>query len=109
MAKHELLSDGERHQLLGIPTERDDLARLYTFEPTDIDPIRLRREDRNRIGIGMQLALFRHPGTTLAQILNRHRKVNGYRSKMLRAAFAYAAWRHAISFHICMASVLSSR
>lgn len=71
MAKHELLSDGERDQLLGVPTERDDLARLYTFEPTDIDLIRLRREDRNRLGIGLQLALFRHPGTTLAQILNR--------------------------------------
>jgi TnpA family transposase len=71
MPKHELLSDAEREQLLGIPTERDDLARLYTFEPMDIDLIRLRREDRNRLGIGLQLALFRHPGTTLAQLLNR--------------------------------------
>lgn len=41
MAKRELLSDAEREQLLGIPTERDDLARLYSFEPTDIDLIRL--------------------------------------------------------------------
>lgn len=71
MAKRELLTDAEREQLLGIPTERDDLARLYTFEPTDIDLIRLRREDRNRLGIGLQLALFRHPGATLAQVLNR--------------------------------------
>nr|WP_168169019.1 DUF4158 domain-containing protein [Shinella sp. HZN7] len=71
MAKHELLSDAEREQLLGIPPERDDLARLYSFEPADIDLIRLRREDRNRLGIGLQLALFRHPGTTLAQVLNR--------------------------------------
>ncbi|MCM2498742.1 GMC family oxidoreductase [Neorhizobium galegae] len=40
---------------------------------------------------------------------DRRRKVNGHRSKMLRAAFVYAACRCAISFHICMASVLSSR
>jgi hypothetical protein len=71
MPKHSLLSEAERDQLLGIPTERDDLARLYTFEPSDIDQIRLRREDRNRLGIGLQLALLRHPGATLAQVLDR--------------------------------------
>lgn len=41
--------------------------------------------------------------------LGRHRKVNAHLSKMIRAAFAYAACRRAISSHICMASVLSSR
>ncbi|RAS04377.1 uncharacterized protein DUF4158 [Ensifer adhaerens] len=69
MRKHELLTEAEREQLLGIPTERDDLARLYTFEPSDVELIRLRREDRNRLGVALQLALFRHPGMTLAQIL----------------------------------------
>ena len=33
--------------------------------------IRARREDRNRLGIGLQLALLRHPGASLAQILDR--------------------------------------
>ena len=37
MRKHELLSEAEREQLLGIPIDRDDLARLYTLEPNDID------------------------------------------------------------------------
>ncbi|GCA52888.1 tn3 transposase DDE domain protein [Sinorhizobium sp. KGO-5] len=69
MRKHELLTEAEREQLLGIPTERDDLARLYTFERGDLDLIRLRREDRNRLGVALQLALVRHPGMTLAQIL----------------------------------------
>jgi len=41
--------------------------------------------------------------------MKRLRKVNAHRSKMIRAAFAYAACRRAISSHICMASVLSSR
>jgi hypothetical protein len=69
MRKHELLSEAEREQLLGIPIDRDDLARLYTLEPNDIDKVRLRREHRNRLGVALQLALFRHPGMTLAQIL----------------------------------------
>lgn len=73
MRKHELLSQAEREQLLGIPTERDDLARLYTFEPADLDLIRLRRENRNRLGTALQLALFRHPTMTLAQVLNGSR------------------------------------
>ncbi|AFL49733.1 hypothetical protein ABIE78_004491 [Sinorhizobium fredii] len=60
MRKHELLSEAEREQLLGIPIDRDDLARLYTLEPHDIDQVRLRREDRNRLGVALQLALFRH-------------------------------------------------
>ncbi|MFA1672772.1 DUF4158 domain-containing protein [Rhizobium mongolense] len=43
MRKHELLSEAEREQLLGFPADRDDLARLYTFEPGDLDLIRRRR------------------------------------------------------------------
>lgn len=37
MRKHELLSDSERKQLLNIPENRDDLVRLYTLEPVEID------------------------------------------------------------------------
>ena len=61
MPKYEPPSDAEREQLLGIPTERDDLARLYTFEPMDIELIRLRREDRNRLGIGLNWPCFVTP------------------------------------------------
>jgi TnpA family transposase len=71
MRKHELLDTAERERLLAIPTSRDDLARLYTLEPSDIELIRLRRGDRNRLGLGLQLALFRHPGMTLAQHLSQ--------------------------------------
>jgi hypothetical protein len=31
MRKHELLTEHERRQLLSIPENRDDLARLYTL------------------------------------------------------------------------------
>jgi hypothetical protein len=59
MRKHELLNDGERKQLLNIPENRDDLVRLYTFEPVEIDLILQRREDHNRLGVALQLALLR--------------------------------------------------
>ena len=71
MRKHELLTEAEREQLVGIPSDRDDLARLYTLESADLDLIQLRREDRNRLGAALQLALFRPPAMTLAQVLNR--------------------------------------
>lgn len=37
--KHQLLTESERDQILAIPTDRDHLARLYSFEPSDIDII----------------------------------------------------------------------
>lgn len=70
MRKHELLSDNERKQLLNIPENRDDLVRLYTFERMEIDLIRQRREDYNRLGVALQLALLRHPGMTMSQMLD---------------------------------------
>jgi TnpA family transposase len=75
MPKHELLSEIEREHLLGTPVDRDELARLYTLEPNDIDLIRLRRGDRNHLGVALQLALLRHPNMTLAQVLHRSRGV----------------------------------
>ncbi len=41
---------------------------LYTFEP-DIEIIGQRRERRNQLGVALQLALLRHPGITLAQVI----------------------------------------
>ena len=67
--KHQLLTENERDHLLAIPSDRDDLARLYTFEPSDIEIIGARRERRNQIGVALQLALLRHPSVTLAQLM----------------------------------------
>lgn len=71
MRKHELLTDAERERLIGIPTGRDELARLYTLEEPDLDLILQRRGDGNRLGFALQLAVLRHPGTMLAQLLAR--------------------------------------
>ena len=63
MGRRDLLSPEERRRIFGVPTARDDLARLYTFEAADLELIGTRREDRNRLGFGVQLALQRRPGT----------------------------------------------
>lgn len=71
MRKHELLTEHERRQLLSIPENRDGLARLYTLEPDDLDLIRDRREDHNKLGFALQLCTLRHPGVPLARILGK--------------------------------------
>lgn len=42
--KHQLLTESERDQILAIPTDRDRLAQLYSFEPSDMEIIGARRE-----------------------------------------------------------------
>ena len=67
--KHQILTDAERHFLIGIPDDRDELARRFTFESSDIDIIGAPRSHRNWLGLALQLALLRHPGMTLAQFV----------------------------------------
>jgi len=69
MGRRNLLSADERVRLFDIPVGRDALARCYSFEPGDLALIERRREDRNRLGFAVQLALVRQPGLTLGQIL----------------------------------------
>ena len=66
---HVLLTDAERAALFGIPVDPDELARRYTLEAVDLDLINHRRHDRNRLGMALQVALLRHPGMPLAQVL----------------------------------------
>ncbi len=66
MDRNRLLTDAERRRLVHIPEEQDELIRLYTLESTDLALIGERRDDANRLGFAVQLALLRHPGVTLA-------------------------------------------
>ena len=53
MGRRDLLSAEERRNLFGVPTDRDALARLYTFGSTDLGLIEARREERNRLGFAV--------------------------------------------------------
>ena len=68
MPRRQLLTDEERHALLGVPHDPDGLARLFTFTRSDQDLVAGRRGDANRLGFAVQLALLRHPGTMLAHL-----------------------------------------
>ena len=68
MAQRRLLTDEERHVLLGVPTDPDGLVRHYTFTRSDRNLLLTRRGKANQLGFAVQLALLRHPGTTLSYI-----------------------------------------
>jgi TnpA family transposase len=64
----QLLTSEERRVLLGIPEDPDDLVRHYTFTRSDRNLLFTRRGQTNQLGFAVQLALLRHPGTTLFYI-----------------------------------------
>jgi hypothetical protein len=68
LARRRLLTDEERQALLGIPSDADSLARLFTLSRSDRNLVAERRSDTNRLGCAVQLALLRHPGTALAYL-----------------------------------------
>jgi TnpA family transposase len=68
VARCELLTDEERRALFGIPDDPDGLARCFTLSRADRDLVAARRGDASRLGCAVQLALLRHPGTTLANL-----------------------------------------
>jgi hypothetical protein len=68
LASRQLLTDGERQALLGIPPDADSMARLFTLSRLDRNLVAERRGNANRLGCAVQLTLLRHPGTALAYL-----------------------------------------
>jgi len=68
LARRQLLTDEERLALLGIPSDADSLARLFTLSRVDWNLVAECRGDANCLGYAVQLALLRHPGTALAYL-----------------------------------------
>ena len=66
MGRRDLLTDDERRALFGIPDDHDALVRLYTLSRADLELVRDRRGDANRLGLAVQLAMLRHPGFSSA-------------------------------------------
>jgi len=66
----ELLTPEQRLDFMTIPTEISEweLATHYTLSLHDLEVIKRRRRDYNRLGFAVQLCLFRFPGWTLSDI-----------------------------------------
>jgi TnpA family transposase len=84
MGRRDLLTDDERRLVFGFPTERDALARLYTFGPADVALIEARRRSGNRLGFALQLALIRHPGFATVRIDEAPDELVAYVAEQLR-------------------------
>jgi TnpA family transposase len=65
MPRRGILSLAQREELLAIPVDRAGLIEHYVLSEQDLSLIRQRRGDQNRLGIALQLALLRFPGTAL--------------------------------------------
>jgi TnpA family transposase len=65
MTANEFAESAQREALLAIPVDRAALIEHYVLSEQDISLIRQRRGDHNRLGIAVQLALLRFPGTAL--------------------------------------------
>lgn len=68
MARRQLLTDQERQALFGFPVDPDGLTRCFTLSRSDRDLVAERRNDTSRLGYAVQIALLRHPGTTIANL-----------------------------------------
>lgn len=62
MARRSILTPKTRQELFGIPADPERLARFYTLNREDHHLIRTRRRNENRLGLGIHIALLRHPG-----------------------------------------------
>src|SRR3954451_2283002 len=62
MARRALLTAAQRAALLAPPTERRDLARVWTLSEPELAFLARRRRDRNRLGVALQLCALRPPG-----------------------------------------------
>ena len=71
MARRQLLTDEERQALFGFPIDLDGPTRCFTLSRSGRKLVAERRNDTSRLGCAVQLALLRHPGTTLANLNQR--------------------------------------
>ncbi len=65
MPRRTALSELEWERLLAVPESEEDLVREYTFTSSELELIRRRRGDANRLGFAVQLAYIRFPGIAL--------------------------------------------
>src|SRR3954454_18724514 len=65
MARRAILTAAQRAALLALPTERRDLAGVWTLSKPELAFLARRRRDRTRRGVALQLCAWRYPGRLL--------------------------------------------
>lgn len=82
----ELLTPDQRKDFLTISSTLNnwELANYYTLTQGDIEVIRRRRRDHNRLGFAIQICLFRYPGWSLSDVENIPDKMINYVAKQLQ-------------------------
>ena len=65
MPRRSIWSARQRAALFDLPADEAALLRHYTLSDDDIEHIRVRRREHNRLGFALQLCAFRYPGRLL--------------------------------------------
>lgn len=88
MRGKELLTSDQRNMFMSIPDDISDhdIEMYYTFNLEDLEFINKHRRDHNRIGIALQLAVFRYPGWTLFQIKDIPNKILDFFAKQINVS-----------------------
>lgn len=66
----ELLTPEQRAEFLRIPSNmsEEELGRYYSLSPFDLEVIKRRRRDHNRLGFAVQLCVLRYPGWSITDV-----------------------------------------
>ena len=65
MPRRHILTERQRKVLFDLPTDEGALLRHYILDNDDIEHIRTRRHEHNKLGFALQLCAFRYPGRLL--------------------------------------------
>jgi len=70
MRGKELLTPEQRFEFLRIPDNmsEEELGMYYSLSQFDLDVIKRRRRDHNRLGFAVQLCVLRYPGWSLSNV-----------------------------------------
>ena len=83
----ELLTPEERQQYLQIPSDLGEweLGTYFTLTQHDLEIIKRRRRDYNRLGFAVQICVLRYLGWTLSDIKEIPAQILGYIARQVNA------------------------
>lgn len=86
MPRRELLTPGQRAELLAFPSDEAELIRRYTLSKTDLAFVRQHRGHPNRLGVAVQMGYLHYPGRVLGQDERPHPPLLGMVAAQLKVS-----------------------